>query len=298
MEYAKAVSEGRVADSRLFFFHRFASDEHNIDTEEGARAAIEEASGLAASWRDIDSIVELWRDPTTDRSYFERVWLNRIVKASQQAFDYELWKSLAEPREIPDGETIVLGFDGALFHDATALVGTHVDTGYQWLIGVWECPYGQTDWQVPEAEVDDAVKAAFQRWNVWRMYADPPYWQSWIATWAGLYPDRVISWYTNRRNQMTQALEAYDTAIKSASFHHDGNSVLARHVGNSVKQVLRQRSEEGHPMWLIRKERSDSQNKIDAAMAAVLSWEARMDAIGSGIQARASVYSSRGIRSI
>ena len=35
-------------------------------------------------------------------------------------------------------------------------------------------------------------------------------------------------------------------------------------------------------MWLIRKERSDSPKKIDAAIAAVLSWEARRDAIASG----------------
>jgi hypothetical protein len=41
--------------------------------------------------------------------------------------------------------------------------------------------------------------------------------------------------------------------------------------------------ETGKPLWLIRKERSDSPNKIDLAMAAVLSWEARMDAIAAGV---------------
>src|SRR5690606_466279 len=87
MEYARAVAEGRVKDARLFFFHRQASEHHDLDTEEGVRAAVIEASGAAAAWRDIDAIVELWRDPTTDRNYWRRVWLNQIVQGGQQAFD-------------------------------------------------------------------------------------------------------------------------------------------------------------------------------------------------------------------
>lgn len=285
MQYAMAVSEGRTQDSRLFFFHRQASDTHDLETEEGARAAIIEASGACSGWRDIDSIVELWRDPTTDRSYWERVWCNRLVKASSQAFDYPRWASLADAREVPDGELITLGFDGALFRDSTALVATHVESGYQWVLGVWECPFGQTDWQVPEEDVDDAVHAAFERWDVWRMYADPPYWQSWVAKWAGEWPDRVIEWYTNRRKQMTAALENYDTAIKSSLLCHDGDPVFGRHIANAFRHELPQRDEQGKPLWLIRKERSDSPHKIDCAMAAVLSWEARTDAIGAGAQA-------------
>ncbi|MFA5385774.1 MAG: hypothetical protein WC364_14155 [Eubacteriales bacterium] len=186
MDYARAIKEGRVKDARLFYFHRQASDEQDLETEEGARAAVIEASGPASAWRDIDAIVELWRDPTTDRSYWERVWCNRLVKSSQKAFDTEKWKSLInKTNPVKDGDLITLGFDGAQFHDSTGLVATHVETGYQWVLGVWECPFGAENWQVPVEEVDDAVHAAFQRYNVWRMYADPPYWQSWLAKWAG-----------------------------------------------------------------------------------------------------------------
>ena len=284
MDYARAVYENRTKDTRLFFFHREASDKHDLTTEEGARAAVIEASGDAASWRDIDSIVELWRDPTTDRSYWERVWCNRMVRSANKAFDFEQWQKLAKPASpVQDGDLITLGFDGALFRDSTGLVATHVETGYQWVLGAWECPYGQTEWQVPETEVDDAVAAAFERYEVWRMYADPPYWQSWIAKWAGQYgAERCIEWWTNRRNQMTRALELFDTAIKSATISHDGSEVLSRHIANSFRHDLPQRDEQGKPLWLIRKERSDSPHKIDLAMASVLSWQARTDAIASG----------------
>ena len=81
MEYALAVHDGRIKDSGLFFFHRQASDAHDLTTEAGARAAVIEASGPAVVWRDIDAIVALWKDPTTDRAFWERVWCNRLVKS-------------------------------------------------------------------------------------------------------------------------------------------------------------------------------------------------------------------------
>lgn len=295
MDYARAIADGRAKDSRMFFFHRQASDEHDLETEEGARAAVIEASGPAASWRDIDGIVELWRDPTTDRSYWERVWCNRPTQASNKAFDVDLFRTLAEPRAVQDGALIVLGFDGAMFRDATALVATEIETGYQWLAGLWECPFGREDWQVPTEDVDTLVIDMFRRFEVWRMYADPPYWQAWIAKWRGKYGEEVVvEWWTNRRRQMSYALEQFDTALKEGGLSHDGDKALIRHVGNAHRQNLQMRDEKDKPLWLICKERPDSPQKIDACMAAVLSWEARNDAIASGVSTR-SVYETRGV---
>ena len=286
MEYAQAIHEGRVTDARMFFFHRQAADDHDLESEEGARAAVLEAAGPTAAWRDIDFIVELWRDTTTDRSYWERVWCNRLVKNAAKAFDALRWDQLSDPGYvIPDGVLITLGFDGALFNDAVGLVATEVETGYQQVLGGWEQPHGSAgdNWQVPEEEVDDVVTAAFQRWNVWRMYADPPYWQSWVAKWAGEYGgDRIVEWYTNRRTQMTAALEAYQTALKTGELSHDENEMMARHIANAYRRDLPQRDDQGKALFLIRKERGNSPNKIDLAMAGVLSWEARTDAIAAG----------------
>lgn len=285
MEYANAIVEGRSEDPRLFYFHRQASDDHDMNTREGRRAAVVEASGPTASWSDIDAIVALADDPTTDLSYWERVWCNRLVKSQSKAFDPLRWDELmSQDGAPPDGETIVLGFDGSMFHDATALVGCVVDTGHLWVLGIWERPYNAQDWQVPVDEVDDAVMAAFDRWNVWRLYADPPYWQAQVAKWAGQYgAERVIEWWTNRRSQMTRALESIQTAIRAGTLSHDGNKDLRRHIANAVRHDLPQLDEQGRPLYLIRKERSDSPNKMDAAMAATLVWEARTDAIAAGV---------------
>ncbi|MDO8671109.1 MAG: terminase, partial [Dehalococcoidia bacterium] len=183
MDYARQVAAGKAEDAKLFFFHRQAGDNHDLSTREGLKAAVLEASGPVASWSDIDGIVDQWADPTADRAYLERVWLNRLVRASDKAFDAEKWRALADPDfVVPDGDLIVLGFDGSAGSagprkaDSTALIGTHVESGYQWVVGLWEHPEGVMEWTCPKPAVNEAVAEAFRRWNVWRLNADPPYW--------------------------------------------------------------------------------------------------------------------------
>ena len=292
MEYAHAVNAGRITDARLFFFHREASDQHDLTTDAGVRAAVLEASGPVAQWSDTDSIIEQWRDPTADRAYLERVWLNRLVKGATQAFDVERWKTLVrKDTPVKPGDWITLGFDGAQFHDATGLVATHLETGYQWKAGLWECPPGgdksDPPWQVPAEAVDAVVQSLFSTYQVWRMYADPWYWQSWIAKWKGQFKtadgeERVNEWWTNRRRPMTAALEGFHTAITDGSISHAGDKDYQRHLGNARRKDLPERDEQGKPLWLIQKERPDSPHKIDLCMAGVLSWEARTDAIAAG----------------
>lgn len=297
-DYARQVAQGAISDSRLFFFHRQASDGHDLTTPEGVRAAVIEASGPVAAWSDVDGICEQWRDPTSDKTYLERVWLNRMVRASERAFDTEQWKSLILPDfEPPKGETITLGFDGARWRDSTALVATHLRTGFQWLVGLWEKPVDIEEWEVPDGEVDATVEEAFRRWNVWRMYCDPPYWETQVATWAGKYGDkRVIAWWTNRMKAMAFAIKSFSNAIQAREVCHDGGANYTRHIGNAVRKNLNIVDDDGGRLWVIYKERPDSPHKIDAAMAGILSWQARCDALTAGVASDGkSVYESRGM---
>lgn len=144
-DYAQAVKDGRERDSSLFFFHRQAGDEHDLTDEHGVRAAVLEASGPAAEWSDIDGIVGLWRDPTTDPAYFERVYTNRLVQQSSQAFDPILWASLARPGAEPAyGSAGTLGFDGGRFHDTTGLVFTSCTPGCRWWSASGSTPAAST----------------------------------------------------------------------------------------------------------------------------------------------------------
>jgi phage terminase large subunit-like protein len=98
---------------------------------------------------------------------------------------------------------------------------------------------------------------------------------------------------------MSYAIKAFNNALYSGEILNDGNKNYKRHLGNAVKKILKIRDENGVPLWTIYKERPDSVHKIDMAMAGILSWEARSDAISSGVIKKSkSVYESRGLTSV
>lgn len=285
MAYAAQVASGAIADSRLFYFHRQASDGYDLDDADQRRAAVLEAAGPTASWKDIEGICDLWQDPEADREYLERVWLNRPVATAAQAFNVSAWEKAR--RDVPapaPGRLITIGFDGSLTDDATAAIGTDVETGLQFPLGIWERPYGQEEWTVDKAEVCDVIDEAFRRWNVFRMYADPSRWEGQTADWAGRYGvSRVVEWPTRLTHKMAVALKTYATAIAGGEVTHNGDKDFARHVANAQKNVMRNLTDDdGSPLWLIQKDRPGSTRKIDAAMAGCLSWQARLDAIAKG----------------
>jgi hypothetical protein len=302
-QYAQAVKRGKVRDSRLFFFHRQASKPlaEVIDNDKALKEWIVEASGpVVARWSDVGGIIALLRDPTSDRAYVERMWGNRPVQPSDKAFDIEAWLAKAERDFTPAASSlIVAGFDGARVDDAASLVATHVVSGFQWPIGIWEKPLGDDEWEVPEDEVDEALEQLFETYEVWRLYADPPYWRDSIKAWQGLYGEKVvIEWWTNRRKPMAYALRNYAQAIRSpqSPLRHDGNEQMAEHIGNAFRRQLIMRDEQsGERLWIIGKERPDSPDKIDTAMAGCLSWEARGDAIAAGAKPK-SQYRAAGFR--
>ena len=145
VEFAQAVEDGSQKDSSLFFFHRQASDEHDLTTEDGVRAAVVEASGPAAEWSDIDGICDLWRDPTSDLAYMERVFANRLVQQTAQAFAAQLFVSL-EPPGRPDRRRRPRGrrLRRSRFHDDTGLVVTEIETGLQEVVGLRATPAEST----------------------------------------------------------------------------------------------------------------------------------------------------------
>jgi phage terminase large subunit-like protein len=57
---------------------------------------------------------------------------------------------------------------------------------------------------------------------------------------------------------------------------HDGSSVLARHILNARRRESRSGIQ-------IAKEHPESPRKIDAAVAAVLAWQCRVDAVAKGL---------------
>lgn len=287
-EYARRIADGKARDPQLFYFHREASPGHDLDTDDGLRAAIVEASGPAvASWSDIDSIMSLYHQADTDKAYFERVWLNRWVASSRQAFDPVRWRELTRAIRIDDGEPIAVGFDGARWRDACGFIATHIETGLQWPLARWEKPPGDgkdaEEWEVTDEQVDGALVEAMDLYHVVMVYADPPRFEANVAKWAGRYGQkRVAEWYTNRPRSIGVAMRAFKTAQTSGALTHNGDADYARHIANSRRGDLKILDDDDTPLWTIYKERPDSPLYIDLAMAGCLSWQARLDALARG----------------
>jgi hypothetical protein len=309
---ARKLKGPDARSSRTFFFYRWADNRIQIRNEDGAinraelKRAIVDASGpTVAAWSDIDDIAERqFLSDDADPDYGERVWLNRTLPRSAIAFDVEALKKAADPkRSIPDGALVTLGFDGSRgsvdvrrHPDHTGLVVTEVATGFQEVLGHWD-PERFADRMIPREQVDAAMEAAFDRFDVWRLYADPPGWDPEIAAWAGRYgADRVAEWFTWRERAMGFACANYAQAVALGLVPNDGHAELTAHVGHAHKRYVNVRDDKGDRLWVIQKEREGSPLKIDLATSAVLSWEARTDAIAAGaLQDEPSVYEDRGL---
>lgn len=282
------TDKGRKAPGGLYVNHREGSEVEDWSNDDQVAAALQEAYGTAAEWMDLERILsDDIRSPEATETDGRRYWLNQVTPGSGKYFDHARWLDLAPGGiEIPPGELVVVGFDGARWFDSTAIVATDVVTGYQWVAGLWERPpqLGQADeWEVPEAEVTAAMEALFDRYQVWRAYCDPPHWKDTIASWAGRWDEKVIvEWWTHRDRQMAFALQNYRTAMITRDLSHDGDEGMANHIGNAYARETRVKDDDGKPMWTVQKERSKSPLKIDAAVAGCLSWECRSDAIAAG----------------
>lgn len=287
---------GKASDRRgkgIYFDTREPRGDVDLSDAKALRAALEYTYGESARWVPLDRLVDEIQDPDTDPNDARKYYLNISAPSSDWAFDRDRWSNLGDKNLVPEpGELIVAGFDGARHDDATAIVAVGVESGNVWLVGCWERPDGLDDWEVPELEVTQTVEDMFDRWAVWRFYCDPPYWDSTVASWEAKFkgPDRkqaVVPWWTNRWRQIGYATKALGTSIRSGEIHHqlDGaDDVLSQHVRNAVRRPVNARDDQGRPLWTLNKPAPG--RKIDAAMALVLAWEARSDAIADGAHKR------------
>ena len=293
-EEARQIESGDIADPQLFYFHREAGSKHKLDTLDERVAAVAEATGPVGEYGpgQFHSIARQWDRPKADKKYLERVWLNRWTKSDAQAFDVPAWEALAGA-PIPDGALVTVGFDGARFRDSTGLVLTDVETGRQRLFATWEKPLDDDEWEVPIAEVYAAEDEICERYEVFKAYGDPPHWIETMGEWAGKRPGVWEEWWTNRPKQMSYAVRAYVEAISSGAVTHevgrdaapDGPEVrFARHIAAAGRKDINLYDDEGRRLFVLKKLHED--RKFDNAMAAVLSWQARLDAVAKGAKPR------------
>lgn len=184
--------------------------------------------------------------------------------------------------EPPPGTAVCLGFDGSDVDDWTAL-RAETREGFQftprygpdlrptiWNPALWEG-------RVPRDQVDVALAEVFDRFEVRRLYADPPRWETDVDRWALEFGEnRVIEWPTYRPKQMHEALERFVTDLAAGRIKHDGCPLTALNLANARKVAARG----GSDRYVLGK--PSQVQKIDAAMATVLAHEAASDERAAG----------------
>lgn len=281
-------------DAGILFDHREAPADTDITDYDSLRKGLEYAYG-DSTWQDIDRVIDDIWDPGSDPADSRRFWLNQSHSAADAWLSRPEWVARFLEVLVADGDPITLGFDGSRQRsrsvtDATALIACHVPSGHIFEplpMCVWEQPANRKTWQVPVAEVDAAVNACFARYNVVGFFADPAKWESYVAGWEAQYAKRlkvkahrehpIEWWFTGGRSGLiVRALEEFHNAVVDGDMTHDGSDALTRHVLNARRRPSRSGLQIG-------KEHPDSARKIDAAVAAVLAWQARLAAIAAGV---------------
>lgn len=294
-DLAKEIRAGNVKRARLLFDHRQADPDLDLTDEAQVRAGLADAYGDFFEQMDVERLLsEIW-DPRNAPEESRRYFFN-VPSSAADAWitEFEWAARLDIDRTVHDRDMITLGFDGSRKRargvtDATALIGCRVADGHVFEIATWEQPSGPAgkDWQVPTTEVEAAVAGAFARYRVVGFFADPAKWETFVSGWEAKYGgqlkvratrDHPVQWWMTggRAIQTVRALEQFQSAVLDGGMSHDGAHTLTKHVLNARRRPSRSGMQ-------IAKEHPESARKIDAAVAAVLAYLARLEAVAKGL---------------
>lgn len=218
-----------------------------------------------------------------------RFFLNEIVVGESVFVGPEAWDLQAKPDEaLRPGDAIALGFDGSKYRDATALVACRMTDGHLVTVRIWERPAdAKQDWRVPSVEVDQVLRDTFGAYKVAYLFADPYRWQDYLDAWSASFPDKVVEFPTNIEQRMDKAIERFTTAFTDREITHDGNDTLSRHAKNAVivkgaRKKPRPGEDETIATHYLKLAKRGDGLWIDGAVAAVLAYEARGQAVEDG----------------
>lgn len=300
-ELAQMIADGKTKRARLLFDHREADPVPDLSDEVKVLAGLREAYGPFADVMDLQRILDEIYDPRNDPASSRRYFFNQANSAQDAWVSEVQWRGIGPtpddvPEPVKDGDTITVGFDGSEGRvrgkaDATALIGCRVSDGLLFELGVWEQPDGPSGdgWTPPVADIEAQVADTFKRFKVVGMYCDPAAkWTGRIDQWEGRYLAKLkvrghVSghpmywWMSGRRGvAVAEAINRLYEAIANREVRHLGEKSLTNHVLNARRRL-------GAQGIQIHKENPESENKIDAAVAAVLAYTARQDAVAKGV---------------
>jgi phage terminase large subunit-like protein len=263
-EYGVQVASGELDDERfgMWWWEPSAGEKAEIDDRSAWRQANPSLVEGVTYEEDMEMAARQ-SQPIAFRRYRLNQWFRHGGAGWMDMAAWDL--ATDEERDVGDGDEVLLTFDGSVDEDATAIgLVTLGENPHFDLLAVWEPDESDENWQVPRDEVAAVIDAAFQRYKVYRLLADPAYWRTELQLWADKYGARkVLEWPVSNARMGPAVAEAYKR-IKDRTITVARNPTLRRHVANAVVKDL------ASGLYTIKKEKKGSSKKIDAAVTFVI----------------------------
>ena len=259
-EYGKRIALGEVVDPSFFFAWWEANNDGDYRDPNAWKEANPGFDDIVAADDFASAILR------TPEAEFKTKRLNIWTSVSDTWLPHGAWDVLSDPREIPDGSDVVLGFDGSFNGDCTAIVAVSVgEVPHIMPVAVWEKPdEADASWQIPVLEVEDAIRAAATRWQVLEIACDP---YRWARTFQVLDDEGLpVVTFPQTASRMTPATTRFFESVVNSTLTHNGDARLARHIANAQLRTDNRGSR-------LAKEAKGSKRRIDLAVSSVMALE-------------------------
>ena len=258
------ICNGESEDSSFFFAWWGAPD--NADPSD---IAVRESSNPAyndlVDPEDYESVYQAHMAKGTIND-FKTKRLNMWVSASRAWMpDGAVQQCAKEFNFVAPPKGVVLGFDGSLSGDSTALVACTVEADPKLkVLGCWEKPLDKNEalgWKVPRNEVKEAIRAACRAYHVAEVAADE---YIWVSELEELAEEGIpVVTFPQTMTRMGPATQRFYELVSTQRLSFDGDPRLLRHLGNAQIKTDQRGSR-------LVKDARNSPRKIDLAVAAVM----------------------------
>lgn len=262
-EHGRRVAAGEIEDPQFGFWWWEAGQEADPTDPQVWRAANPNLAEGLLDEGDFEAAIA--SAGSAGFAGFQRYRLNQWVRLAGEDFvSPHFWAEAKRDASVPQGATVVAGFDGSVSGDATGIVLQDVATGTLKVHAVWEPDPQDPEWTVDRAEVNAAIQSLFENYQVKMLWCDPSFYEPDVLEWSKRWKNKVerIPPTNHRIAPMAQQFLA-DLVAKEIG--HDGDPRLQRHVLNAVA------TEAGS----FKKEKKGSPRKVDLLACAVLANGAR-----------------------
>lgn len=295
-------SEKILFDTREVFLDDILADKEA--TFEAWRYLYGDSVDPVKGWVDLEAFWGKINSPTSKDHTMRRFYFNQRLRHENNWMQDGSWLAARRPglQFDPDRDAFTLGFKGG-HRTAAALVACRAKDGAVFLLHKWNRPQpNETNynpkWEVPYAIVDKTVRGWLGQKKCLKLLAHPDEWQDIIGRWAIDYPAYEVSGHQIERveefelnghspKKASLACEQFETAVRTGRVIHDSPKSISIESNDTLSdQVAHCFQEETSYGFLVRKMTKHSPLFICAAEAAVLAFEACVQAIEDGALAK------------